>query len=112
MIGDLLDTTTQEISQKIKEVSKLQKQTLTENKKLIDGLKKTQGRILPLFVLTVYMIEKREELLINLQEKSYKNFLEKKLKEVLIESTTVNSDFSAKAGKEIMDLYEKKIKKK
>lgn len=112
MIGDLLDTTSLEISKKIKEVSLLQKQSLQETKKTLNSLKTLQVKIIPLFIFTISTMEHRENLLIRLQQNIYKNFLERKLKEILLEATTVNSLFSQKAAKEIIDLYEKKIKKK
>lgn len=112
MIGDLLDSTSQDISKKIKEVSILQKNSLAETKKTLNSLKTIQAKVVPLFVYTVAVLEQRENLLITLQHSLYKNFLEKKLKEILIEATTINSLFSQKAAKEIMELYEKKIKKK
>lgn len=111
MIGSLLDSTSLEISQKIKEVSSLQKMTLAENKKLLDTLKETQAKMIKLFVFTIFLIEKREDLLEQLQKRSFRNFFEKKLKVVLIETSLLNSQLAQKAGKEIMDLYEKKIKK-
>lgn len=58
------------------------------------------------------LIEERERVLEQVQLKTYQNFLEKKLKFVLLEAAGLNSLIAHKAGKDIMDLYERKLKKK
>lgn len=110
-IGSLLDETSQDISKKIQEVTKLQKATLAENKKILESLKKTQTKMVALLVLVVYIIEQKEEQELQAQGRALRNFFEKKLKVIVLENSAVTGSFSYKAAKDIMDLYEKKLKK-
>jgi len=110
-IGELLDETSADISKKIQEVTKLQKQALTENKKTLARLKETHTKMVSLFVLVFFIIDQREAQELEAQRRSFRNFFEKKLKSILLENSAVISNFSQEAAKDIMDLYEKKLKK-
>jgi len=111
MLGNLLDETSQDISKKIQEVSKLQKAALQENKKILGSLRATQSKMAALLVVVIYLIEQREQQEEQAQKRAVRNFFEKKLKAIMLENAAVTAAFSYQAGKDIMDLYEKKLKK-
>lgn len=68
-----------------------QRNVIKENKETINRLKDLQIKILPLFLFVVFLLEKREDLLKKLQTAHYRNFIEKRCKELLIEQSSINS---------------------
>jgi hypothetical protein len=109
-VGSMLDESTIEISRKLKELASIQRNVIKENKETINRLKDLQIKILPLFLFVVFLLEKREDLLKKLQTAHYRNFIEKRCKELLIEQSLLTVEINNQIIKEVLDSFESKLK--
>jgi len=109
-IGDMLDTSSSELTSKLKEISTLQKSALAEKKKTLNHIVDLQNKFIPLLIYVIFIVEQRELLLNQSQIAAYRNILERKLKEILIDDAVFKTTLTQQVAKEIIDNYENKIK--
>jgi hypothetical protein len=109
MVGSILDDTTNDISRKLKELSSLQRVALKENKDALEKIKHLNNKFIPLLLVIILLVEQREALLEDIQLNMFRNLIEKKCKELLIEQATFTLDLNNIIIKEVIEHFENNL---